>query len=226
MARKLTGRREAEAPVSELAAAHSPLHEPYEDYARQREATRFGMWVFLASEILLFGGLFAAYAVLRWTGGAGFVEGARHTDEFLGALNTGWLLTSSTALSVAGRALDQGRTRLAVAGVWVTMAFGLLFLVTKGVEYVQDLHEHLWPGPDFAVAAPAAQSFFALYWVTTGIHSLHLIVGLGLVMRLALMARVGVLQRRTDSMEATTLYWHLVDAIWVVLFTCLYLLGR
>ncbi|MBE7219732.1 MAG: cytochrome c oxidase subunit 3, partial [Caulobacteraceae bacterium] len=192
----------------------------------QREATQFGMWVFLASEILLFGGLFAAYAVLRWTGVAGFVEGARHTDELLGALNTGWLLTSSAALSVAGRALDAGRTRLAVIGVWVTLLFGLLFLGTKGLEYVQDLHAHLWPGPDFALAAPAAQNFFALYWVTTGIHSIHLIIGMALVGRLALMARAGVLQRRTDSMEATTLYWHLVDAIWVVLFTCLYLVGR
>ena len=208
------------------AAAHSPLHKPYADYARQREATQFAMWVFLASEILLFGGLFAAYAVLRRTGGAGFEEGARHTDELLGALNTGWLLTSSAALSVAGRALEQGRTRLATLGVWITLLFGLLFLATKGLEYADDLKQHLWPGPDFALAAPTAQSFFALYWVTTGVHTLHLSVGVVLVARLAVMAHKGVLPRKTDTMEVTTLYWHLVDAIWLVLFPCLYLVGR
>ena len=206
--------------------AHSPLHEPFDSYARQREATQFGMWVFLASEILLFAGLFAAYAVMRWTQGSAFDEAAKHTNQLLGALNTGWLLTSSAALSVAGRANEQGRTRLALAGVWTTLGFGLLFMATKGLEYVEELQEHLWPGPDFALAAPGAQAFFSLYWVMTGIHSIHLTIGVVLVARLAVMTHRGGLQRRTDTVEVTTLYWHLVDAVWLVLFPCMYLVRR
>ena len=202
------------------------LHEPFEAHHRQREAMVFGLWTFLASEVLLFGGLFLAYAAYRWTHGPAFDAAAHHTNEFYGTLNTGWLLTSSAAIAIAGRALERGRTRLATLGIWVTIGFALLFLLTKAVEYHQDLDEHLWPGPDFALTAPASRIFFSLYWVMTGLHAVHVSVGLSLILRLAWMAHRGVLATRPDSMEVTSLYWHLVDAIWVVLFPCLYLVGR
>lgn len=208
------------------AAAESPLHEPYETHARQKEAVVFGLWTFLASEVLLFGGLFASYTIYRWTQSEAFNAAAHHTNEVYGWINTAWLLTSSAAIAVAGRALERGRVKTATVLIWVTILFGLLFLGTKALEYKEDLEEHLWPGPHFAMPQPAARTFFGLYWVMTGVHAVHVTVGLGLISRLAVMAHVGTLERRTDSMEATSLYWHLVDAIWVVLFPCLYLVGR
>ena len=208
------------------ATSDEALHEPYETYARQKEATVFGLWTFLASELLLFGGLFLVYTVYRWTSGAAFSEAAHHTNWLLGAVNTAALLTSSLAIAVAGRALERGRTRLATWGVWVTLAFAVMFLVVKGFEYREDFEENLFPGPAFALAAPAARIFFGLYWTMTALHACHVLVGMALIARLAWMAHTGVLQARPNSMEATSLYWHLVDAIWVVLFPCLYLVGR
>jgi cytochrome c oxidase subunit III len=208
------------------AVAESPLHEPYETHARQKEAVVFGLWTFLASELLLFGGLFLAYAVYRWTHTTAFNAAAHHTNELYGTLNTAWLLTSSAAIAIAGRVLERGQVKTATVLIWVTIAFGLLFLGTKALEYKEDLEEHLWPGPNFALVQPAARAFFSLYWVMTGVHAVHVTVGLCLIARLAVMAHVGTLARRVDSVEATSLYWHLVDAIWVVLFPCLYLVGR
>ena len=203
-----------------------PLHEPYETHARQREATVFGMWAFLASELLLFAGLFLVYAVHRWTDGPAFSEAARHTDVVIGTLNSVLLLTSSAALTVAGRAREAGERRLATLGIWLTLALGVLFLGAKSVEWMKDLHEGLWPSADFTLAAPAARIFWAWYWIATGLHGCHILVGLGLIGRLAWMQHRGVLMRRPDSMETTSLYWHVVDAIWVVLYPCLYLVGR
>jgi cytochrome c oxidase subunit III len=208
------------------AAAHSPLHEPYETYARQKEATAFGMWVFLASEILLFGGLFLAYAVYRWTQTDAFAAAARHTNELLGGLNTVWMLSTSAAMAVAARALPVGRTRLSVAMLLATLVFALLFVGTKSLEYADDLREHLWPAPGFALAEPAARTFYGLYWVMTGLHAVHVVIGAALVVRLLVLARARRLPERTDSLEATALYWGLVDAVWIVLFPCLYLIGR
>ncbi len=204
----------------------APLHEPFETRARQREATVFGLWCFLASEVLLFAGLFLVYAVHRWRDGPAFSVAAQHTNALLGTVNTLLLLTSSAAIAVAGRALEAGRVRTAVAGVWTTLALGVGFLVVKAIEYRLDVEEHLWPAPDFALPEPAARVFYSLYWTSTGLHALHVTVGLTLIARLAWMAHRGVLARRPDSMEATSLYWHLVDAIWVGLYPCLYLVGR
>lgn len=207
-------------------AEASPLHAPFETRARQREAVVFGLWCFLASELLLFGGLFLVYAVHRWEDGPAFSVAAQHTNALLGTLNTLLLLTSSAAIAVAGRALEAGRARTATAGIWATLALGVGFLVVKAFEYAKDFEEHLWPAPDFALAEPEARVFYGLYWTSTGLHAVHVTVGIVLIARLAWMAHRGVLMRRPDSMEATGLYWHLVDVIWVVLYPCLYLVGR
>ena len=212
----------AETPATTL----GPLHEPYRTHARQRDAVVFGMWTFLASELLLFAGLFLVYAVRRWTDGPAFSEAAKHTDVAIGTLNTLLLLTSSASIAVAGRALEHGRRRVVTVAIWLTLLLGFCFLGAKSVEYAKDVREGLWPTADFALPEPAGRIFFGVYWISTGLHACHVTAGQALIGRLAWMQHRGVLMRRPASMEVTSLYWHLVDAIWVVLYPCLYLVGR
>ena len=209
-----------------MSQASPVLHEPFESGVRQREATIFAIWIFLASELLLFGAFFFGFYIMRGEHLAGFDAGARHTDLVFGATNTALLLTSSFAMSVAGRALEAKRRALAELCIWITIALGLAFLATKGLEYANDLHEHLWPDASFSVADPSARLFFGFYWTMTFIHSCHLAIGLGFLVRLALMARTRVLEANSDSVETTSLYWHLVDVIWIMVFTTLYLVGK
>ena len=209
-----------------MSEASAVLHEPFEDAVRQREAAIFGLWIFLASEILLFAGFFFGFAIYRHLHTAAFTEAAHHTNLVFGATNTLLLLTSSFAMSVAGRALEAGRRELSEAAIWITLALGLGFLCVKGLEYRQDLVEHLWPGRDFDLKAYPARIFFAFYWAMTFIHSCHLMIGMGFIGRLGWMARRGILRANSDSVEATSLYWHLVDVVWVFVFTTLYLVGK
>ena len=209
-----------------MSQASAVLHEPFESGVRQREAVIFAIWTFLASELLLFGGFFFAFYVMRGQHPQGFAEAAKHTNLVFGTVNTALLLTSSFAMSVAGRALEVRRGRLAELCIWITLALGLAFLCVKGLEYAQDLHEHLWPDPAFDGRDPAGRIFFGFYWTMTFIHSCHLAIGLALLLRLGLMARGGSLQANTDSVETTSLYWHLVDVIWIMVFTTLYLVGK
>ena len=209
-----------------MTQASAVLHEPFESGVRQREATIFAIWIFLASELLLFGAMFFGFYVMRGAHPAGFAQGARHIDLVFGATNTALLLTSSFAMSVAGRALEAKRRALAELCIWATLALGLAFLATKGLEYRQDLHEHLWPDTRFASPDPAARIFFGFYWTMTFIHSCHLLIGLGFLTRLGLMARTRVLEAHSDSVESTSLYWHIVDVVWIMVFTTLYLVGK
>ncbi len=209
-----------------MTEASATLHEPFENPIRQREALVFGMWIFLASELLLFGAAFMAYFTCRFLHPQAFAEAGRETDLLFGTLNTALLMTSSFSLSIASRAIGEGRARLTEIGVWVTLALGLAFLGVKGLEYAKDLHDHLWPGLGFKLADPAARIFWGFYWLLTGVHAVHISVGLCLIGRLGWMARRRTLIAHNDSVEATTLYWHLVDVIWTLLYPCLYLVGR
>jgi cytochrome c oxidase subunit 3 len=111
--------------------------------------------------------------------------------------------------------------------LWIAAALGVAFLVLKGFEYREDFHEHLFPGPDFQIRERGAQLFFAFYWCVTAIHAVHLIVGIGLVARLAISgARDPLWFSRTPAVQATALYWGLVDIIWTIVFVILYLPGR
>ena len=209
-----------------MSQASGALHEPFVSGVRQREATIFAIWIFLASELLLFGGMFFAFYMYRHAHTSGFDAGAHHTSLLFGATNTALLLTSSFAMSVAGRALEVKRAALAEFCIWVTLGLGLCFLGVKGLEYLQDLHEHLWPNTHFDGADPASRIFFGFYWTMTFIHSCHLLIGLGFLTRLGIMARARVLEANSDSVETTSLYWHLVDVIWIMVFTTLYLVGK
>ena len=209
-----------------MSQASAVLHEPFESGVRQREATVFAIWIFLASELLLFGGMFFGFYMYRHEHLAGFDAGALHTNLLFGAINTALLLTSSFTMSVAGRALEVKRTVLAELCIWITLALGVGFLITKGLEYAQDLREHLWPNAHFDGADASSRIFFGFYWTMTFIHSCHLLIGMGLLARLAIMARTRALAAHSDSVETTSLYWHLVDVIWIMVFTTLYLVGK
>jgi cytochrome c oxidase subunit III len=209
-----------------MSEASATLHEPFESAVHQREALTFGVWLFLASELLLFAGLFLGYAVYRHDHATAFAQAGAHANLLFGTVNTALLMTSSFSLSVANRATDRDLPRIGEIGIWITLALGLLFLGVKGLEYRQDLAEHLWPGAGFAIAAPPARIFFGFYWTMTLLHACHLSIGVLLLARLAWLARRGELRAHNDSVEATTLYWHLVDVIWAVLYVCIYLEGR
>ena len=175
-----------------MSEASATLHTPFASATRQREAVVFGLWIFLASELLLFGGIFFGYFVYRHAQPAAFATAGHETE----------------------------------IGVWVTFALGLMFLAVKGLEYREDFAERLWPGATFALHDPATRIFFSFYWVMTGLHAVHITAGLICIGRLGWLARTRKLNANTDSVEATTLYWHLVDVVWTLLYPCLYLVGR
>jgi cytochrome c oxidase subunit III len=202
------------------------LREPWTQLNRQREAATFGMWVFLASEMLFFSGMMLLYAACRYLQPIGFFAAARETNVVFGTVNTMALLTSSFAMAIAAQAGDARLRRLALAGLVATILFGLSFLIIKGFEYREDLEKNLWPGAGFAIAAPGAQLFFSLYWVMTGVHAIHLSIGIVLVGRLAFVTMRRELPLSSPEIQATALYWHLVDVIWIVLYPLLYLGGR
>ncbi len=204
------------------------LREPWEHLARQREAATFGIWAFLASELLFFGGLILAYTIYRIDYSDAFAAAARETDLWYGTINTAILLTSSLTMAVAAQAAEgDGGRRLTSGCLAVTAALGLAFLAVKGFEYAEDIRRGLVPGPDFSLKERPAQLFFAFYWIATAIHAVHLTIGIVLVTRFAVQGwRERLRLRANPQVEVTALYWHLVDVIWIVLYPLIYLPGR
>lgn len=203
-----------------------PLHEPWPSIERQKLAVTFGMWVFIASEVLFFGGLFLAYTVYRQLDPDAFKAAARQTEVMYGATNTAVLLTSSLTMAMAVKASEKGFRRMTLWCLTATLAFGLTFLVIKGFEYHSDLDKGLWPGPAFPLHPATTQLFWAFYWVATGVHAIHLTIGIGVVSAITLQLKRGVLPVRATTFEGVALYWHLVDTIWIILLPMLYLVGR
>jgi cytochrome c oxidase subunit 3 len=197
--------------------------------ARARAAAQLGVWVFLATELMFFGPLFLGYAWGRLTFGAGFAAASRHTDVFIGTTNTAILLTSSLFMALAARAIEIGKRRIAIYCLWITAALGLTFLGFKAFEYLKEWHEHLVPWLDFrfepTLRQPAALFYF-LYFAMTGLHAVHLTIGIGIVCTSARRLRSHSPAAMRAQIEGGALYWHFVDAIWVVLFPLIYLLER
>ena len=205
------------------------LAEQFDDLAQQREAGTLGMWVFLAGELLLFGGLFTGYAVYRWAYYEAFHEASGHLYMTLGSINTAVLLASSLLVALAVHAAESDRCR-AIAGYLVAaVALGALFLAIKALEYYLDYREHLIPWVNFHFEeshAKNARLFFVFYFVMTGIHALHMLVGLGVLALLAVLAWRGHYSSEYHHpVEIAGLYWHFVDIVWVFLFPALYLLN-
>ncbi|MGZ5095017.1 MAG: cytochrome c oxidase subunit 3 family protein [Burkholderiales bacterium] len=203
---------------------------PFDSVERQSDAARLGMWIFLSTEILFFGPLFLGYVYGRLHFPDAFTAASRHTDVLLGTINTAVLLTSSFTMALAVESRRAGEVRLARMMLVLTAALGSVFLVIKGVEYAKDWHEHLVPGIRFTFDAQhvgGAELFFYLYFVMTGLHALHLMVGILIVLTMAaLLMRDRVQAAASERVEIAGLYWHFVDVIWIFLYPILYLLGR
>jgi cytochrome c oxidase subunit III len=212
-----------------------PHHPPalahhFDDLEQQHEAATLGMWVFLVTEVLFFGGLFLVYSIYRsWYGGA-FAAASRELDLTLGTINTAVLIASSLTMALAVHAAQLGQRRTLMLFLLATMALGSVFLGIKGFEYYQKFVEHHVPGPSFQFEREYfrhAQIFFSLYFLMTGLHALHMIVGFGIMTVMLWLAWTGTITAEYYSpIEISGLYWHFVDIIWIFLFPLLYLIGR
>ncbi len=202
------------------------LQEPWPNLAVQREGVSFGIWVFLASEILFFSALFITYAVYRSFNPEAFAAAAKETELFYGTLNTGLLLTSSMTMTIALRAATVQWRGVTLVALALTAALGLAFLLCKGLEYHDDLTKNLFPSAAFPLAEPPAQLFWMMYWIMTGIHAIHLSAGIAVDIAVLLLFWRRILPIQGSTMEGVATYWHFVDSVWLVLYPLLYLVGR
>ncbi|RPI26751.1 MAG: cytochrome c oxidase subunit 3 family protein [Acidobacteria bacterium] len=207
----------------------SPLAHHFDDLTQQKEATTLGMWTFLVTEILFFGGLFAGYAQYRTLYPQAFAAASHHLDIVLGTINTAVLIASSLTMVMGVRAAQLGRRKQIVIFLLLTIVLGLVFLGIKAVEYTHKYHEGLIPGPGFALQGEERMQvrFFAFYFLMTGMHALHMVVGVVIVGMIAFFAWRGRYSPEYyGPVDVTGLYWHFVDIVWIFLFPLLYLLGR
>lgn len=199
------------------------------DVPWRRETASLGMWIFLATEVMFFGVLFLAYLHARLVDPEGFATASRLTHEWIGTINTGVLLTSSLAMALAVRSGWAGHRRLVIRLLWVTAALGVVFIVLKGIEYSLEWRDGLVPVLHFTYSGAdprGVETFFFLYFVMTGVHAVHLTIGVALVAWLALRDRDPSRPiHRRDTAECIGLYWHFVDCIWIFLYPLIYLVA-
>jgi len=214
------------------------LDEQFDDLEQQQEASSTGMWVFLATEVMFFGGLITAYTVYRATSPREVALASQHLNVGLGCLNTVILLGSSLSMALAVRAAQLHHRRDLLWFLAITAALGVSFLGIKAVEYYQEFGEHLIPGLNFQIPAQVIEKstglpldlrrfemFFVLYFFITGLHAFHLIVGIVLVSVMALLTRRRWFSGSGETqIEVAGLYWHFVDVVWVFLYPLLYLI--
>jgi cytochrome c oxidase subunit 3 len=202
----------------------------FDDAAQQHEASTLGMWLFLVTEIMFFGGVFTAYVIYRSAYPGVFAHASNHLDIVLGTINTGVLITSSLTMALAVHGAQVGKGELLKTGLMLTILLGSVFLAIKAYEYGHKFHEGLVPGPYFTysgVDANNAELFFSLYFAMTGLHALHMVIGISILAILAFQARHGMYgPHYSTPIELTGLYWHVVDIVWIYLFPLLYLVGR
>lgn len=208
----------------------APVAIPFVDHAHQRDAVTLGMWVFLATEVLFFGGMFLAYTVYRLGSPEAFRAASNHTFLLAGTINTAILIVSSFVMVLGVAAAKARRPTATAAFLALTAALGAAFLVLKGFEYRHEIHEGLFPGAAFhieGVDLHPARMFFYLYFLMTGVHALHVTIGVVLLGLLGLRVLVSAnADRFINSVDMLGLYWHFVDLVWVFLFPLLYLIGR
>jgi cytochrome c oxidase subunit III len=203
------------------------LAEQFEDLEKQGHAARLGMWLFLGSEVLLFGGLFALYASYRVMYRGDFLAANAINDLRLGTANTFVLITSSFTVAMAVWGAQAGRPRIVVPLLLITLALGGVFLVIKGLEYADHFHHGIYPGIYYRYAempTHGARTFFTLYYFMSGLHAIHVVLGLAVLAWLAWRHwRRPYGPTHHVPLELGGLYWHLVDVIWIFLWPLLYL---
>ena len=202
----------------------------FDDIEQQHEASWIGMWIFLATEVMFFGGLFTGYTVYRSAYVQAFADASNHLDIWLGTINTAVLIGSSLTMALAVHSAETSKRRPLIGFLLLTIVLGSVFLGIKFTEYYFKFEEHLVPGNSFIYEgplAPAAEIFFSFYFAMTGMHALHMIIGIGLLTSLVLKASRGRFSASYFTpVELTGLYWHFVDIVWIFLFPLLYLVGR
>ncbi len=224
---------------------HSPyLRHHFETPTQQKEASSFGMWLFLLTEVMFFGGMFMAYLIYRNWYFPAFAAASKTLSIVLGATNTAVLICSSFTMAMGVWCAETRRRKGLVTALAATILLGLVFLGIKAVEYTEKFEKHHVPGTSFSIQdfvhptekgeaplapdmAAKAEVYFSLYFAMTGMHALHMIIGVGILSVLLVRAAQGAYtQGHMTTIENFGLYWHFVDIVWIFLFPLLYLISR
>jgi cytochrome c oxidase subunit 3 len=210
------------------AEAHPALAHHFESLEKQQHAARLGMWLFLATEVLLFTALFAAYAVYRFLFGADFAEASRHIETWIGLVNTVVLVSSSFTVALGLDRATRGDGKGTALFFGLSVLAALVFLGFKAIEYSHHFQEGQLPGRFYTyegVHGPGASLFFALYFLITGLHGIHVLIGMTVLIVVGVRAYKGHFSAEYHTpVELAGLYWHLVDLIWIFVFPLIYLI--
>lgn len=223
--------------MTQTANAHQPtnsavLAKQFNDTAQQHHAASLGMWLFLTTEVMFFGGMFTSYIIYRMQFPHAFAQASHELFQSIGFANTAVLLISSYFVALAVHHARHDHVKKVVWLLGGTIALALVFVILKSIEYALDIHEGIVPGASFN-AAPFtdpehAQLFFVLYWFMTGLHALHVLVGIAVMLTLMLRVRYAKnhdIRHLHTYIEMVGLYWHFVDLVWIFLYPLLYLVS-
>ena len=206
------------------------LRHQFDNVEQQKDASTFGMWVFLVTEILFFGGMFCCYTVYRSMYPSAFGHASNHLDVILGAISTAVLICSSFTMACAVNSAATGAKNALVGFLWVTILFAAAFLVIEMSEWRMLYNEGLMPGFNFTyrdIDPAHVQLFFCMYFAMTGLHASHVTIGIGLLAVMAIRASRGTFTPQYYTpIEVSGLYWHFVDLVWIFLFPLYYLIAR
>jgi cytochrome c oxidase subunit III len=208
------------------------LREQFDTEEQQKEASTLGMWIFLITEIMFFGGMFAAYTIYRSAYSTVFAIASSSLNVTVGAINTCVLLLSSFTMVMAVRASQLGQRKMIIVFLILTLVFGCVFLGVKAYEWNEKYEEHHMPGQaafhlEGTPLQGPAKIFFSLYFAMTGLHALHMIVGVGLLSVMIWQTRQGMFSAEYYTpIDISGLYWHFVDIVWIFLYPLLYLIDR
>lgn len=215
-------------PTTTSVEKKSFLQHHFVDHEQQFETAKLGMWIFLVTEILFFGGLFLAYIAFRAWYPELYVMASEHLDTFWGTVNTVVLLSSSLTVAMAIRSAQRNQQKGLILNLLFTIGLAFVFMVIKYFEYEHKFHLGIYPGEFYTYGGidhELANIFFSIYYMMTGLHGIHVLVGIGLMIWLVIRARKGHFDSQYyGPVETVGLYWHLVDLIWIFLFPLLYLI--
>ncbi len=206
------------------------LKHQFDDLEQQKESSTMGMWIFLATEIMFFGGMFTAYTMYRYLYPEAFGEASRHMNVLVGTINTAVLICSSLTMALGVRAAQLGEKRMVTRLLLATMFLGLVFLALKGYEYHEHWVDQMAPGFNYAMVGQHPREIellFCFYFIMTGMHALHMVIGECLLTHLVIQNHRGDFSAGYYSpVDVVGLYWHFVDLVWIFLFPLLYLIGQ